>query len=244
MWRLRGDADEKAETDATHMHKAAGGTGSDVGTCGGAGGDAVFVPMGSVFRQSGAGRAAEVRFSPGGTLLGCLAAGKSVEVYRVRGVKEAARKVKRRQRRAREKARARAANMAQLAAGGATGVAGSAARRGDAQAPQTGADLARAAGAGGPEAPDELEWCATVRCSAKVRSFAFSREAPGRRVIYTTPVYFFTFFFRVRCRRLFVCCCEHNGCMTNQSNDPYFNAHCFSFLQECDRCVRATEQPN
>ena len=172
VWRLRGD---KSKHDGKPSPPTLDQKADTVGATGGrdgANGGSVFVPMGSIFRKTCTGRAAEVRFSPEGSLLGCLAAGVSVEVYRMCSSKEVVRKVKRRLRRAREKARVRAANLAKLRDDCTAG--------GDYNTPVARDDTTVSVAAA------ELEWVATVRCSAKVRSFSFARVLPGRCVAYSS----------------------------------------------------------
>ena len=98
-----------ADGDAGGVEEGGDGAGAGIA------GAATLVPMGSVRRQTGE-RAATLRFSAGGAatggggvLLTCQAAGKVVEVYRLRDDAEAAKKLKRRAKRRREKATKQAA---------------------------------------------------------------------------------------------------------------------------------------
>lgn len=63
----------------------------------------ILIPFGTIKRQS-TDRVSVLKFNTTGTLLGCQAAGKTIELYRLRDESEALKKAKRRKKRLREKA--------------------------------------------------------------------------------------------------------------------------------------------
>ncbi|XP_024364353.1 uncharacterized protein [Physcomitrium patens] len=117
----------------------------------------ILVPMGSIARQS-ADRVSTLKFNPSGTLLGCQVAGKSIEIFRVLGESEAAKKAKRREKRRREKA-------AKAGKGEATdgqGFGGEGEQEGNASSM-----------AGNISAADEFQRLQLVRLKQKITSFSF-----------------------------------------------------------------------
>jgi U3 small nucleolar RNA-associated protein 12 len=128
----------------------------------------VLVSMGSVRRQS-TDRAALVRFckSRSGLLLACQAAGKLLEVFRIRSEAEAQRHLKRRRKRRREKQQKQ-----QKQRDAENGAAGATAGAWDDPA-GTGEEVDTLIAA------DELEPLAAVRCKHKLRSFAFVPGEPS-----------------------------------------------------------------
>lgn len=135
---------------------------------GGKGVHEFLVPMGSVRRQAQE-RAARVRYDAGGGVLGCLVAGKSLELFSVRGEEEARKKMKRRKKRKSEKQAAKAAKA----------VDGGKQREEGVEEEEEGEEE----GAGGVEAlqaGDELAPMLMVVSKHKIKSFAFAPGA-GRR---------------------------------------------------------------
>jgi U3 small nucleolar RNA-associated protein 12 len=131
----------------------------------------LLAPMGSVRRQAQE-RGARVRYDPGGALLGCLVAGKSLELFSVRGEDEARRKAKRRRKRKAEKAAAKAAKSD----AGGPGARGGREEEDDDEDDDDGGD---GAGGGALRASDELAPMLMVVSKHKVKSFAFA--PPGAR---------------------------------------------------------------
>ncbi|KAF8065837.1 wdr3 [Scenedesmus sp. PABB004] len=145
---------------------AAGGAGAAAGAGAGAAPrrHELLVPMGSV-RRLGQERVGAIHFSASGDLLGVMGAGKSLEIFKVRGEAEALRKMKRRRRRKKEKAH--------KAAKGGDGDAPGGQRDGDDD------DAGDDAGADAATAGDELGSLLVVTLRHKARSFAFN--AAGHR---------------------------------------------------------------
>jgi len=110
----------------------------------------VMTLLGSVTRVS-ADRVASLDYDAAGAMLGCMGAGKALEVYKVRSEAEVQKKLKRRKKRQREKG-----------------------KEGDAA--DDDADDAETAGAA-----DEFQLLQTLRLKAKARSFAFLGAADDRR---------------------------------------------------------------
>ena len=121
-----------------------------------------LVRMGTV-TSAAKGRAMTVRFHQTGNYLGVQGAGRGLEIYRVRGDKEAMKKQKRRLKRKREKMEAKAREAEEL---GDLDAAKEAREEHDEEG-------ARSAG-------DELELASTVTTKTKMRGFAFATEAPKR----------------------------------------------------------------
>lgn len=119
--------------------------------------------IGAVFRRT-AERATTVAYAPGGQMLACQGAGKSVEIYKMRNEQEIKRRITRRKRRQREKANKKSG-------GGADGDAV------DADDDDADDDDAGAMGLGqdGEQAMavDELELYAVIESTHKIRSIAF-----------------------------------------------------------------------
>ncbi|KAH9114418.1 hypothetical protein AeMF1_011499 [Aphanomyces euteiches] len=104
--------------------------------------------LGTIPRQAN-DRAMQVQYNAQGTLIGCQGAGKTLELFRVRSADEQKKKAQRRLKRAREKARKKDGAVP--------------------EAPEDDQDNEN------PIA-DEVEALCVVRCSAKIRSFAFSPD--------------------------------------------------------------------
>ncbi len=135
----------------------------------------LLVPMGSVQRQAQE-RAARVRFDPSGSVLGCLVAGKSLELFSVRGEEEARKKMKRRRKRRAEKQAVKAAKSG--AAADAAAAAGRQEEEDDEEEAEEGEGPA--GGVEAVQASDELGPLIMVVGKHKVKSFAFA-PAEGRR---------------------------------------------------------------
>ena len=118
-----------------------------------------LMAMGTMTRRA-KGRAMTVRFHSSGEYLGVQGAGRGLEIYRVRGDKEAAKKQKRRLKRKREKMEQKAREAEELGDL-------------DAAREEHEDDGARAA-------QDELELASTVTTKSKMRGFAFSSEVSKR----------------------------------------------------------------
>ena len=171
------------EDGAAAAAESSGGGGSSA-----AGATDFLVPMGSVRRQA-TDRAQTLRYSSGGggggsggladaTLLTCQAAGKVVEVFRVRSEAEARKRLKRRLRRKREKAAAKGG----AAGGGGEGSEEEGEAGGVAAAAAAPPLQAAAAEEERLAASDELELVAALRSKHKVRSVAaVPPGAPGAR---------------------------------------------------------------
>jgi U3 small nucleolar RNA-associated protein 12 len=149
---------------------AAAATVADGGEGGEAGGRSAraaaydfLAPMGSVRRQAQE-RGARVRYDGAGALLGCLVAGKSLEIFSVRGEEEARKKMKRRKKRKAEKAVAKAAKAS---AGASAGAARGQEEGGNEEDEEEEGVAALAAS-------DELAPMLMVVSKHKVKSFAFA----------------------------------------------------------------------
>eukprot|EP00898_Chlorokybus_atmophyticus_P008490 jgi/Chlat1/8642/Chrsp87S00661 len=110
-------------------------------------------PFGEIRRQNTTDRVSAVRYSRDGSYVGCQAAGKTLELYRVRSKDEILRKAKRRKRRKREK--------------GKKGGEGDEVDKEEDDEP-------------GVSAADELELLTVIRTKTKVRSFSFC-PSPSRK---------------------------------------------------------------
>ena len=109
-------------------------------------------PMGSIKRQSG-DRVSRLRYDEVGGFLACQGAGKSIELFRVRGEAEAKKKLKRRKKRRKEKlSKKEDSSSAQ-----------------DIVLTDEDSDELRAT--------DELESLQVITCKSKIKSFAFSPQS-------------------------------------------------------------------
>ncbi|KAF0691804.1 Aste57867_17075 [Aphanomyces stellatus] len=112
--------------------------------------------LGTITRQAN-DRAMQVQYNAQGTLIGCQGSGKTLELFRIRSADEQKKKAARRQKRAREKARKKTSD----GSNGALVIPG-----GDDDDDDDANPIA-----------DEVESLCVIRCSAKIRSFAFSPDA-------------------------------------------------------------------
>ncbi|OQS00897.1 hypothetical protein ACHHYP_02153 [Achlya hypogyna] len=114
------------------------------------GGDNRVALLGTIQRSSN-DRAMHVAYNGNGTLLGCQGAGKTIEIWKIRSAEEQKKKHQRRLKRAREKARKKEDQATVVAE--------------DAEDAEDANPIA-----------NEVELLCIIRCSAKVRSFAFSPD--------------------------------------------------------------------
>jgi len=115
----------------------------------------ILIPLGSIKRQS-TDRVSVLKFNHSGSLLGCQAAGKTIELYRVRDESEALKKAKRRKKRSREKA----------------------AKKGEPVENEPDEDMADVTES--ISASDEFQLLQTMRLKQKISSFSFSPAEPKK----------------------------------------------------------------
>lgn len=122
----------------------------------------ILIPLGSIKRQS-TDRVSVLKFNPSGSLLGCQAAGKALELYRVRDESEALKKAKRRKKRSREKAaKSGKAEPAEI-------------EPAENEPDEEMADVTESI-----SASDEFQLLQTIRLKQKISSFAFSPAEPKK----------------------------------------------------------------
>lgn len=116
----------------------------------------ILIPLGSIKRQS-TDRVSVLKFNHSGSLLGCQAAGKTIELYRVRDESEALKKAKRRKKRIREKA----------------------AKKGEPAENEPEEDIADGV-TESISASDEFQLLQTIRLKQKISSFSFCPAEPRK----------------------------------------------------------------